>query len=89
MLNGATAEHGEIRRATTRIDEADSEFFLILGQHRVTRCKLLQNYIFDIQPTALYTFDDILCRADGTCHEMHLRFETDPRHTNRLTNSFL
>ncbi len=74
MLDCATAKHGDVRRAATHVNETNAELFLIVRQHRVARCELLEDDVLDVETTALHALDDVLRGAHGARNEMHLGF---------------
>lgn len=89
MPDGTAIEYGDIRRAAADIHETDTEFHLVLGQHRETRCELLEHDVIDLQAAALDALDDVLRRARGAGHHMHPRFEPHARHADGLADTFL
>ena len=78
MLNRAAKKNRDIRCAATDIDNAGTELFLVVCQHRVTRGELLEDDIVNFEAAALHTFYDVLGRAFGARHHVHLRFKANP-----------
>ena len=89
MLDCAAEEDRDVGRASTDIDDARAELLFVIGQHRVTRRQLLEDDVVDFEAAALYAFDDVLSRALGPCHHVHLRLEPHARHADGLADAFL
>ena len=89
MLDRAAEEDRKIGRATTDVDNAGSQLFFIVCQHRVTRRQLFQNNVIDFEAATLHTLDDVLCSALCARDHMNLRFKAYTGHSNRLANTLL
>src|SRR6185503_8793008 len=89
VLNRAAAEDRDVGRAAAHVDQADSELLLVFREHRVARRELLEHDVLYREAATLHALHDVLRGADGARHEMHLGFETNARHADRLANAFL
>ncbi len=75
MTYGTINKHGNIRCTSTDIDDADTEFFLVLFQYRVAGSHLFQYDSINNQSTALDTFGDVLSGTDSPGNQMHFGFQ--------------
>src|SRR5690606_24655135 len=87
--NCTVGKNRYIGGATTDIYNAYTQLFLIFSKHGVTGSKLLENNIFYLKPAATNTLFNILCSVDRTGNQMHFRFKTYARHSQRFFHAVL
>ena len=89
MLNRAAKEYGEVGRPAADVDDARAEFLFVVGQYRVTRSKLLENDVVDLESTSLHALDDVLCCALRAGDHVYLGLETNTEHADGFADTLL
>ncbi|MNR08675.1 hypothetical protein D3C85_1248430 [compost metagenome] len=89
MTDRAFGEDGDVGGATTDVDQAYTQFFLVVGQHRVGRGQLLKDDVVDFQTAATYALLDVLRGVHCAGHHVHLGFQAHTGHAQRLAYTFL
>ena len=89
MTDRAFAENRDVGRAAADIDQHHAEFLFVFRQHRERRRQRLQDQIVHFEPAAAHALDDVLRRAHRAGDDMHLHFEADAAHADRLAHIFL
>ena len=89
MPDRALGKDCNVSGAAANINQADAQLLLIVREHRIARCKLLQSQITDLQSTVTHALVNILRSTDRPGDDMHPRLEAYTRHANRLMDSLL
>ena len=89
VANRALCKNRDVAGSAADIDETYSKLFLVFGEHRIRRGKLLQNDFIHCQITALDALLYVLNGVNRACNQMNLRFESDAGHAERLFHAFL
>ncbi len=89
MTDGTLGEHGDVRGATTDVHQAHAQFLLVLGEHRIARGELFQDYVVHFQAATAHTLDDVLGRAHRAGDHVYLGLQAYAGHTHRLADAVL
>ncbi|MCY1415824.1 hypothetical protein D9M71_313200 [compost metagenome] len=89
MADGAFGEDGDVGGAAADVHQADAQFLLVLGDHRVGRGQLREDDVIDLEAAAAHALLDVLSRVDRTGDHVDLGFQAHAGHAQRLAHAFL
>jgi hypothetical protein len=89
VADRAIGEHRHVGGAAADIDQHHAQFFLVGRQHRIGRRHRLQDQVRHFQAAAAHALDDVLHRRHGAGDDVHLHFQADAAHADRLAHIFL
>lgn len=89
VADRAFAENGDVGGAAADVDQHHAQFLFVFGQHRQARGQWLQDQVVHLQTAAAHALDDVLCRADRAGDDVHLHFQADAAHADRLAHVLL
>ena len=89
VLDGPVGEDGDVGGAAADVHQADAQFLLVGGEHRLGRGQLLQHDVGHVQAGPVAGFDDVLGAGHGAGDDVHLGLQADAAHAERLADAVL
>jgi len=84
VSNGAAGVNGDVGGARADVHQRDAQFFLVLGEHRVTGRHRVEHQVVHFQSTTANALHDVLGSALRAGDDVDLGLQAQSTHADRL-----